>query len=72
MKRGEMQVGDIVVADKKVYEVTGIYLGGVATTNLVGLKSVTEHPGYAGNEKVDEMFVPEALVLCAKTYRRVD
>ena len=67
-----MQVGDVVIADKKVYEVTGIYLGSVGTTNLVGLKSVTEWPGYAGNQKADEMLVPEALVLCAKTYRRVD
>jgi len=71
-KESEMQVGDVVIADRKVYEVTGIYLGGVGTTNLVGLKSITERPGYAGNQKADEMLVPEALILCAKTYRRVD
>ena len=67
-----MQVGDIVIADKKVYEITGIYLGGAGITDLVGLKSITEWPGYAGQQKADEMLVPAALVLCAKTYRRVD
>jgi len=67
-----MQVGDIVIADKKVYEITGIYLGGVGTTNLVGLIPVTEWAGYCGGVKVVEMLVPEALVLSAKTYRRVD
>lgn len=66
-----MQVGDIVIAGNKSYRVTGIYLGGVGTENLVGLKSLTLNKGYAGR-LIDEMFVPESLVLAAELYRRVN
>lgn len=67
-----MQVGDIVIANNKVFEILGIYLGGVGTLNLVGLKSITLKNGWADGAEHDEMFVPEEMVLRCKTYRRVD
>jgi hypothetical protein len=67
-----MQVGDIVVAGHNTYRIIGIYLGGVGTQNLVGLKSLNKVDGWALGHKVEEMMVPEELVLTAGVYRRVD
>jgi len=66
-----MQVGDVVFAGKNAFKITGIYLGGVGTQNLVGLESLLKAPGYAEN-KIVEMFVPEELLIIAGVYRRVD
>ena len=67
-----MQVGDVVIAGRNAFEITGIFLGGVGTQNLVGLKSLHKATGYAYGGKIEEMFVPEELVLTAGVYRRVD
>jgi hypothetical protein len=70
-----MQVGDIVVAGNNTYRITGIYLGGVGTQNLVGLESLNKAHGWAHGSKVEEMLVPEELVVpgfLQGVYRRVD
>jgi hypothetical protein len=68
-----MRVGDIVVAGKHTFRISGVYLGGVGTENLVGLISISLNPGAANGETIDEMLVPEALVLTAEgVYRRID
>jgi hypothetical protein len=67
-----MQVGDIVIAGHNTYRVTGIYLGGIGTQSLVGLRSLNKFPGYSHGNKIEEMFVPEELVVLAGVYRRVD
>lgn len=67
-----MRVDDIVIAGNNTFRITGIYLGGVGTQNLVGLKSLNKVDGYANGHKVVDMLVPEELVLCAGVYRRVD
>ena len=67
-----MKVGDIVVAGSNTFDIVGVYLGGVGTQNIVGLKSRNKTTGYAQGSPIVEMFVPEELVLCAGVYRRVD
>ena len=67
-----MQVGDVVVAGRNVFKITGIYLGGVGTQNLVGIESLNLVTGYAHGAPIKEMFVPEELILAAGVYRRVD
>jgi hypothetical protein len=66
-----MKVGDIVVAGNNTFEIVGVYLGGVGTQNIVGLKSKNKVDGSAQGATITEMFVPEELVLCAGVYRRV-
>ena len=67
-----MKVDDIVLAGRNAFRVSGVYLGGVGTQNLVGLRSLNLVTGYAHGEPVDEMLVPEELVIVAGVYRRVD
>ena len=67
-----MKVGDIVIAGKGTFRITGLYLGGVGVQNLVGLESLTKTNGGCGGVTVAEMFVPEELVILAGVYRRVD
>jgi hypothetical protein len=67
-----MKVGDVVLAGRNAFEITGIYLGGVGTQNLVGLKALHKVKGYAHGLPIDEMFVPEELILVAGVYRRID
>ena len=68
-----MKTGDIVIAGKNVFRITGIYLGGVGTQNLVGLESLMLNKSYVvPPSPVQEMFVPEELVLLAKVYRQVE
>lgn len=67
-----MKVGDIVIGGHNSFRITGIYLGGVGTQNLVGLESVGRFMGYANGVPVKEMLVPEELVIAAGVYRRVD
>ena len=66
-----MEVGDIVVAGSSTFEITGVYLGGVGTQNLIGLKAKNKADGSAQGKTIKEMVVPEELVLCAAVYRRV-
>jgi hypothetical protein len=66
-----MQVGDMVFAGRNHFVITGIYLGGVGSQNLVGLRSLSLAPGYADGMK-KEMFAPEELVLTVGVYRKVD
>lgn len=67
-----MNVGDIVLAGRNAFRITGIYLGGVGTQNLAGLETLHKTTGYAHGGPVKEMFVPEELVLTAGVYRHVD
>jgi hypothetical protein len=67
-----MKVGDIVLAGNSTFRIMGVYLGGVGTQNIVGLKSIHKADGGAQGRTIVEMFVPEELVLCAEVYRRVD
>lgn len=66
-----MKVGDIVIGGHNYFRITGIYLGGVGTQNLVGLESLGRFTGYANGIPVKEM-LPEELVITAGVYRRVD
>lgn len=67
-----MNVGDVVITGRGTFRITGIYLGGVGTQNLVGLEALNKATGYAHGHPIKEMFVPEELVIAAGVYRRVD
>ncbi len=68
-----MKTGDIVIAGKNVFRITGVYLGGVGIQNIVGLESLVLNPGYATPPmSLKVMYVPEELVLLAGVYRQVD
>lgn len=65
-----MKVDDIVIAGNNSYRITGIYLGGVGTQNIVGLRSLNKAHGSAHGITIMELLVPEELVL--NVYRKVD
>lgn len=66
-----MSVGDLILVGRSFFKVRGVYLGGVGTQNLVGLKSMSLRPGAAQGSVVREMFVPEELVKHFPIYRPV-
>lgn len=66
-----MQVGDVVFARGNTFTITGIYLGIAGAQNLIGLKSETLCDGDAHGCRIDEMLVPEELVIMAGVYRKV-
>jgi hypothetical protein len=65
-----MRVGDLVICGKGTFKITGIYLGGIGTQNLVGLEVLNRAKGYIDGMPVHEMYVPEELVLNAEVYTR--
>lgn len=67
-----MQVGDVVLAGKNAFRITGVYLGGVGTQSIVGLESIYLRTGYADGVRLEEMFVPVEFISMAGVYRRVD
>ena len=70
-----MRIDDIVIAGNNTYRITGIYLGGTGGQSLVGLKSLNKANGWAHNSEVEEMLVPEELVvpgLVTGVYRRIE
>ena len=58
---------------KGVWEVQGIFLGGVGQENLIELKSLTAKPGQnggAGNKVHHTTFVPDSLLIELYKYPR--
>jgi hypothetical protein len=66
-----MLVGDLLLVSRKVFRVTGIYLGSVGVQNLVGLVPYSSKFGSAHGKRVTEMLVPEELTTSASLYRPV-
>jgi hypothetical protein len=54
----DMKPGDVIILGKKMWEITGIYLGGTGTQDMVGVKAINSKPGYTGNGSVKEMLFP--------------
>lgn len=57
-----MNPGDLVVKNGKVWEIKGVYYGGISQESVVGLKSVTQQKPSAHGEDIEEMFVPIELI----------
>ena len=55
----------VIIINDLVYEVTGVFLGAVGQTNLIGLVPMSENRGSAYGEDVDECFVPEKILNAA-------
>ena len=64
-----MSPGDVVLVGKSAFRITGVYLGGTGTQDIVGLESLWKTAGYADGKQVKEMFVPMEMVLEVGFYR---
>lgn len=67
-----MNVGDLVLAGPGMFRVTGVYLGGVNSQNLIGLEVINKNAGSANGKLHSEMLTPEELVLNSHVYRKVN
>lgn len=54
----QFQPGQLLQIGLNFYAVSGVYLGTIGCTSLIGLQSLTERPGNAGGPTVDEMLTP--------------
>lgn len=57
-----MNPGDLIVKNNKVWQITGIFHGGIGQESIVSIKSVTHQKPTAHGEDIEEMFVPIDLV----------
>ena len=57
-----MNRGDLVVRNGKVWEIIGVFHGGIGQESVVSLKSMTQQMPTAYGEDIEEMFVPIELI----------